>query len=600
MNFRRLLLPVLMLAALGAPALHAQTTVTCAQGQVCSDTNGNQLLGDNTFNVPTVPSSGYQNLAINNGLFGNGNTLTDGNQNAAGASTYQVLTQTYLIGAQNSMTLSVSNNNVLGSQNVGTGLGGGWNIVGYNNTITNGGSNVNILGSGFTVNGAPNPNLNYGVTLLGGSSTLNASDGIYIGDNNTVSTTSAAGAYGTNNTLTNADQSQVVGNNNNVGAANTVTVGNNNVNGSTYNAIVGNNIKAPYNNSYSLGASNNLGAANTLILGAMNTTLAQNQMILGNNNYLGADATNTTLIGNGCSTDRPNTLYICSSTLSGVANGVLPNDAVNMSQLNQGLSYLGGGASFNYTTGQFTAPSYVLSGGTFDNVGSALLYLDSKPSGTGQGPQGPQGPQGQPGQQGPQGPAGSGANVTAGKNIVVTQDANGNQVVSTSTTPTFSTVTTSNANSTTTVSGDGVVITPATSSAVTLSGAGLDNGGQIITGVANGQISPGSQQAINGGQLYAAQQSDRNWAKAYTDQAVQGLNDRIARVGATSAASAALASNYRDMPNSFAAGLGFQGGHNAIAVGYRHVSESQRVSWSIQGAISGSERSIGVGIGYGW
>jgi hypothetical protein len=335
-----------------------------------------------------------------------------------------------------------------------------------------------------------------------------------------------------------------------------------------YSLAAGNNAQAQADYSTSLGTASYVlsGATGSMALGFAAS----------------AQASDCTAIGNGAVCNQSATVSFGSPgqdyTLQHVAPGVLMNDAVNVGQLNTGLSYLGGGAGIN--NGVFTAPSYVLSGGTFNNVGSALLYLDNKPSGGGS--------------------SGSGATVTAGTNIVVTKDANGNQVVSTSTTPTFSTVTTSNATSTTVTSGDGVTITPATGNAVTLSGGGLDNGGNVINGVGNGQIAPGSQQAINGGQLFNAQAQDRNWAKEYTDQAVSGLNDRIARVGAESAAEANLGPNYRDTPNSFAAGLGFQGGHNAIAVGYRHISESQRVSWTIQAAISGPERSVGMGIGYGW
>lgn len=614
----RRLLPALLLAALVAPALHAQTTLTCATGQVCSDTNGNQILGNNTLSAPNVPPGTYQNLATNNGLIGAENTLTDANPASSTPGTLPpLLYNTYLIGTSNNFQLQTGNNNVLGSGNSGTGTGGGWNIVGYNNAITNGQQNINILGSGFTVNGAPTPNLNYGVTLLGGGSSLTSSDGIYVGDNNTVTTTTAAGAYGMTNTLSNADQSQTVGNNNQVTAPSAVTIGNMNKNGSAYNITVGTNNNAPNQTNYAFGSNNNLGAASNMILGQGNTTGALNQMIFGNSNVLGPDAVNTTLIGYGCSTDRANALYVCGSTLSGLSPGVQANDAATMGQLNTGLSYLGGGASFNFATGQFVAPTYALSMGTFHDVGSALLALDNKPSGGGTpGPRGPAGPTGPAGPQGPAGQNGTGgANVAAGKNIAVTTNANGDQVVSTVSDPSFSSVTATNGTSSTTVSATGVTITPASGNAVTLSGAGLNVGDRVIDGVADGQISANSQQAINGAQLFNAEAAARsytdnqvqagvhtaeNWAKAYTDSQVAQLNDRISRVGAASSAMAALNGNYRNTANSIAAGLGWQGGHNALAVGYRHLSSDGRMSWSIQGSVSGRERSVGVGIGYGW
>lgn len=613
MKTLRRLLPALLLVALVSPAVHAQTTLTCATGQVCSDTNGNQVLGNNTLSVPSLPPATYQNLATNNGLIGADNILTDANTNAPGTTSPQVLYNSYLFGSSNNFSLTIGNNNILGSQNTGTGTGGGWNIVGYNNNITNGANNINILGSGFTVNGAPTPNLNYGATLIGGGSSLNNSDGVYIGDNNTVTTTTAAGAYGTSNTLTHADQSQTVGNNNDVTAGSAVTIGNTNKNGGAYNITIGNNNTALNSSGFTLGSNNNLGGANNAILGQGNTTTGLNQMILGNSNALGPDAVNTTLIGYGCSTDRGNTLYVCGSTLSGLSPGVQINDAATMGQLNTGLGYLGGGASFNFTTGQFVAPTYVLSMGTFHDVGSALLGLDNKPTGAGTpGPAGPAGPQGPAGPAGKDG-TGTGSNVVAGKNIQVTTDANGNQVVATTDKPSFSTVTTTDGSSTTVTSGNGVTITPASGNAVTLSGQGLSNGGNTITNVGAGAVNATSTDAVNGSQLYNVQQvaknytdsqvaagvaTSENWAKAYTDHAVAGLRDQINRTGASAAAISSI--NYRPYQNSFGVGLGWQGGHNGVAVGFRHVSNDGQMEWNVRAAISGSVRSVGVGMSWGW
>ena len=69
--------------------------------------------------------------------------------------------------------------------------------------------------------------------------------------------------------------------------------------------------------------------------------------------------------------------------------------------------------------------------------------------------------------------------------------------------PTFSSVTTQDAagNKTVTNAG-GVTITPVSGSPVSLTKDGLNNGGNKITGVANGTIAAGSKEAINGGQLH--------------------------------------------------------------------------------------------------
>ena len=69
--------------------------------------------------------------------------------------------------------------------------------------------------------------------------------------------------------------------------------------------------------------------------------------------------------------------------------------------------------------------------------------------------------------------------------------------------PTFSSVTTQDAagNKTVTNAG-GVTITPVSGSPVSLTKDGLNNGGNKITGVADGNIAAGSKEAVNGGQLH--------------------------------------------------------------------------------------------------
>lgn len=76
------------------------------------------------------------------------------------------------------------------------------------------------------------------------------------------------------------------------------------------------------------------------------------------------------------------------------------------------------------------------------------------------------------------------------------------------------------------------------------------------------------------------------------------INNRLDRLGAAQAASTSMASNFVG-DNSVAAGVGFQGGHNALAVGYRHVSAGG-VSFSVHGAIAGEEHQLGAGVGASW
>lgn len=88
-------------------------------------------------------------------------------------------------------------------------------------------------------------------------------------------------------------------------------------------------------------------------------------------------------IGQGSTDGGASTVSLGSTSLKrrvvNVAAGQGVNDAVIVSQLGSVVTGLGGGASF--TNGVFTAPSYTLSTGTYNNVGAALTALDNKSGG---------------------------------------------------------------------------------------------------------------------------------------------------------------------------------------------------------------------------
>ncbi|BFI94994.1 MAG: hypothetical protein RSP_05040 [Rhodanobacter sp.] len=329
-----------------------------------------------------------------------------------------------------------------------------------------------------------------------------------------------------------------------------------------------------------------------------------------------APAAFATAIGNYSLADQANTVSFGNDTtgvtrrLVNISPGIDTSDAMTMGQGQTVTSIFGAGANLMTST----APTYIFTSpyaaGTYYDVGSALTALDNGqnaiwgainnlPTGGGS-----------PGPVGPQGPAGSNATVTAGNNIEVTQNAAGQDVVSTNPNLSLTSVTTTDGKGNTTVtSGNGVSITSASGDNVSITTAGLDNGNNVITGVANGQVSSGSTQAVNGGQLFQAQVAAnaytdqqvgavKNWAQAYTDAKVAGLSDQINRTGAASAAMSNV--EYRDFRNSFGVGLGWQGGHNGVAVGFRHVSDDGSYEWHVKAAISGAVRSIGVGMSWGW
>lgn len=93
-------------------------------------------------------------------------------------------------------------------------------------------------------------------------------------------------------------------------------------------------------------------------------------------------------IGSGSITDREGQISFGSAgnerVLSNVAAGVQAHDAVIYQQVVPALTGivqgLGGGATYDPQSGLMTAPSYVLSVGTYDNVNDALVAIDNKPS----------------------------------------------------------------------------------------------------------------------------------------------------------------------------------------------------------------------------
>lgn len=116
---------------------------------------------------------------------------------------------------------------------------------------------------------------------------------------------------------------------------------------------------------------------------AFNDITAANSIVVGANARTQTGASNSGALGSGSVADLPNQMSIgaigAERTLANMAPGVRGTDGVNVNQVSSVVGGLGGGASFQ--NGTFTAPSYALSGGTYTNVGSALAYLDSKPSG---------------------------------------------------------------------------------------------------------------------------------------------------------------------------------------------------------------------------
>ena len=127
---------------------------------------------------------------------------------------------------------------------------------------------------------------------------------------------------------------------------------------------------------------------------------------------------------------------------------------------------------------------------------------------------------------------------------------------------------------------------------ITIQQGSVNMGGNKITGVAPGAVTPDSTDAVNGSQLYAAGQAISNLGGA-----VNKLGTRIDRVGAGSAALAALHPLDFDPDDKwdFAAGYGHYRGANAAAVG-AYYRPNEDTMFSIGGSFGGGENMFNAGV----
>ena len=153
----------------------------------------------------------------------------------------------------------------------------------------------------------------------------------------------------------------------------------------------------------------------------------------------------------------------------------------------------------------------------------------------------------------------------------------------------------------TAVGAGGVSITPASGNAVSLSGSGLDNGGNKITNVAAGEK---ATDAVNVGQLNAK-------LGAITEAAnlnFNALEHKIDNVGETANAGVAGAIAQGSIPqvtrpgaSGLGVGSGYYGGQSALAVGMSSMSDGG--NWIVKGNISVNTKGrVGAGAGalYQW
>lgn len=140
----------------------------------------------------------------------------------------------------------------------------------------------------------------------------------------------------------------------------------------------------------------------------------------------------------------------------------------------------------------------------------------------------------------------------------------------------------------TTITTDGLTIKDGPS----ITKTGIDGGNQKVTGVAAGEISSTSKDAVNGSQLFATNQQ-----VAQNARSINKLGNRINKVGAGAAALAALHPLDFDPDDKwdFAAGYGNYNGENAAAIG-AYYRPNEDTMFSVGGSFGNGENMVNAGV----
>ncbi|WP_081320514.1 YadA-like family protein [Xanthomonas graminis] len=276
--------------------------------------------------------------------------------------------------------------------------------------------------------------------------------------------------------------------------------------------------------------------------------------------------------------------------ITNVRAGTSDTDVANLGQLRQTAQALGGGATF--VNGNFVAPTINLSSGnTYSNTTDAILEIDGRVRTIEQNTGGGSGTPG----------SGGGSKVKAGANVAVSDNPDGTQTASVSDNVQLSD-TGSVSVGATTVNAQGVSIEGGAS--VTI--AGVNAGNQRVTNVSAGRIQQGSTDAVNGGQLWDAQQAwndrwtDTDRRLRHQDRRINGLG---AQLGAMSQMAVSAAQNGGTAIGqvNLSAGIGFSGNAAAVSIGWSaRISERTSVSAGMSfGSGNKPVAGFGVSINFG-
>ena len=129
---------------------------------------------------------------------------------------------------------------------------------------------------------------------------------------------------------------------------------------------------------------------------------------------------------------------------------------------------------------------------------------------------------------------------------------------------------------------------------ISITDGNVNMGGNTVSGVADGQVAPGSTDAVNGNQLWQRDQAINSLGGA-----VNKLDSRVNRVGAGAAALAALHPLDFDPDDKwdFAAGYGNYKDASAVAVG-AYYRPNEDTMFSIGGSFGGGENMVNAGVSF--
>ena len=490
-------------------------------------------------------------------------------------------------------------------------------IIGSVNTVTNS-NGVTIQGTGNTVSNAYKDmkfeigdlldfkNGDYSsiakqdsgaIAIIGGANTIsNQTSSTVIGFGNTLEGENSTGVLtaGSQNTLTNVSNSLVMGDKNTlVNRKNVISLGNENTVTADDAVAIGNGTTVTAKSGVAIG----VGSVADRVAGS-----------------LGAFAPDTSLVGARSTwTSTAGAVSVGTSTITrqitNVAAGTYDTDAVNVAQLKKALESIdidaGTGIKVDKITkdGKTTYKIFTNIEGSKTDTDTTTVTSNKTDAGSTDTSQGAtNGTSSSTGDKltiGTETKATSfgaddnkTANVKPGQRLNINGDeknistsVNGNSIkVELKKDITVDSVTAGD----TSISTNGLTIKDGPS----ITKTGIDGGKQKVTGVAAGDISEKSTDAVNGSQLFATNQQ-----VAQNAQSISKLGNRINKVGAGAAALAALHPLDFDPDDKwdFAAGYGNYNGENAAAIG-AYYRPNEDTMFSVGGSFGNGENMVNAGI----